>query len=246
MGGTLRRGLRLGRSKEADAVAPQPAAPPLSLPRAPTVAHHWLTIAVVRPGPAAPIPVAGARVVVRPFPRGASRPEEPVARGSTSADGSFAASLPPGRYAVYAQHEGEGKAVNVTLEHAGRATLALDSLGRRVKLTVEVNGLDGCPLPDAAIEIRTVPAGTQAARAVTDLDGAAETALPPGAYEVHVGGVVARTFVEADTIVRVTAAPMPLKLAPTPPVSKYAQRARAATATVAPLDAGSVREETFN
>lgn len=236
------RGLRLRRQK-ADAATSQRALAPL--PRAPIVPHHWLTLAVVRPGPAAPIPVPGARIVVRPFPRGAARPEEPVARGATSAEGSFAVSLPPGRYAVYAQHEGEGKAVTVTLEHAGRATLVLESLGRRVALHVEVTGIDGLPLADAAIEIRTVPTGAHAAAALTNDDGAAEIPLPPGAYEVRVGGVVARTFLEADTIVRLTAAPQTTEMAAPLPPSKYAQRARAATASIAQLDP-TVRDETWN
>lgn len=238
----LLRGLGIGR-RPADAPRHVGTAP---LPRAPSVQHHWLTIAVVRPGPAAPLPVPHARVVVRPFPRGAPRPEEPVARGATSADGTFAASLPAGRYAVYAQHEGEGKAVTVTLEHAGRATLVLESLGRRVVLSVEVNTREGEPLPDTPVEVRTVPAGTHAARATTNEDGVAEITLPPGAYEVRVGANVTRTYIEADTILRVTSTPGTLVEIPAPPVSKYAQKARAATATVAQLDMSATREETWN
>lgn len=239
------RGLRLRRGKgNAPAEPTAPAAPPLA--RAPAVQHHWLTVAVARSGPAAPIPVAGARVVVRPFPRGAPRPEEPVARGTTGSDGSFAASLPPGRYAVYAQHEGEGKAVNVTLEHAGRATLVLESLARRATLTIEVHDVAGEPVVDAPIEVRAIPSGTHAVRVVTTEEGLAEVALPPGAYELHVGGTVTRTYLEASTTVRVTAEPLPLDAPLAPPLSRYAQRARAATATVAPLDASSIRDEQWN
>lgn len=242
----LTRALRLGRHKETPAPASTPAsiAPPLA--RTPSVPHHWLTLAVVRPGPAAPIPVAGARVVVRPFPRGAARPEEPVARGTTSPDGSFAALLPPGRYAVYAQHESEGKAVTVTLEHAGRAQVVLESLARRANLSVEVHGLDGLPLPDANVEIRTLPSGGRVAHARADADGVAHVSLPPGAYEVHVCGTTTRTYLEADTTIRVTAEPHALETAAPPPVSRYAQRARAATAVIAPLDATNVRDEQWN
>lgn len=238
------RALRLGRRKEATAPAPEHSATPL--PRAPAVQHHWLTLAVVRSGPSTPIPVAGARVVVRPFPRGAARPEEPVARGSTGADGSFSASLPPGRYAVYAQHESEGKAVTITLEHAGRAQLVLESLARRATLCVEVHGLDGLPLAEARVEIRSLPGGTHVAHAVADNDGVARITLPPGAYEVHLGGTVTRTYLEADTVVRVTAEPAAHETAAPPPVSRYAQRARAATAVVAPLDASQLRDEQWN
>lgn len=238
----LIRGFGFGRKKEA-ALDEQPRAP---LPRPPVVEHHWLTLAVARPGPAAPLPVSQARIVVRPFPRGASRPEEPVARGSTGADGSFAVLLPSGRYAVYAQHEGEGKAVTVTLEHAGRATVLLESLGRRVILSCEVTGPDGDPLPEATVDVRTVPAGTHAARETTNEDGVADLSLPPGAYEVRVGTTVTRTYIEADTILRLTAEPQTPEPAPTPPVSRYAQKARAATSVIAPLDSESLREETWN
>ncbi len=71
-------------------------------------------------------------------------------------------------------------------------------------------------------------------------------ALPPGAYEVRVGATVTRTYIEADTILRVTADPKAAEPLQTPPVSKYAQKARAATSVVAPLDHSSVRDETWN
>lgn len=234
-----------GRRKEAQAayVAEKPAAP---LPRAPTVAHHWLAIMVARPGPVSPLPVAEARVVVRPFPRGAAKPEEPVARGATGADGSFSVSLPAGRYAVYAQHEGEGKAVTVTLEHAGRATLLLETLGRRVLLMAEVTGTDGDPMPDAVVDVRAIPSGTHAARQTTNDDGVAEISLPPGAYEVRVGTTVTRTYLEADTILRLTAEPEAPEAPATLPVSRYAQKVRAATSVIAPLDSASLRDETWN
>lgn len=238
----LKRALPWGR-REKVAPAPQPAAP---LPRQPVVPHHWLTVAVVRPGPVAPLPVVGARVVVRPYPRGAARPEDPVARATTGPDGTVALFLPAGRYAVIAQHEGEGRAVTVTLEHAGRATLPLESLGRRVVLTVEVCGEDGNPLPDAAVDVRTVPTGTPAAHATTDDDGVAALTLPPGAYEVRVGDAVVKTFIEADTVLRLTAVPAAHEAPPQPPVSRYAQKARAATSVVALLDSQGLREETWN
>lgn len=240
----LKRGFGFGRRKPAAAVVA--AEPALPLPRAPAVAHHWLAIDVARPGPAVPLPVSQARVVVRPFPRGATKPEDPVARGATGPDGSFSVSLPAGRYAVYAQHEGEGKAVTVTLEHAGRATLVLESLGRRVTLTAEVTGPDGDPMPDATVDVRTVPSGTHAGRHVTNDDGVAEISLPPGAYEVRVGTTITRTYLEADTILRLTAEPEAPEPIVAPPVSKYAQKARAATSVIAPLDSSSLRDETWN
>lgn len=228
------------RAQETAAPLPEP------LPRPPMVEHHWLTLAVVRSGPAGAIPVPAARVVVRPFLRGSPRPEEPVARGSTAADGTFAVSLPAGRYAVYAQHEGEGKAVTVTLEHAGRATLVLESLSRRATLTVEASGMDGHPLAHAVVEVRALPSNMLAARAGTDAHGAARLVLPPGAYEVRVGDAVARTYVEADTLLRLAATEAPREAGPAPAVSKYAQKARAATAHVAPLDPTGVRDESWN
>jgi hypothetical protein len=190
--------------------------------------------------------VSHARVVVRPFPRGATKPEEPVARGGCGADGTFAVSLPAGRYAVYAQHEGEGKAVTVTLEHAGRATITLESLGRRVVLSCEVTGPDGDPMPDATVDVRTVPGGTHAAREVTNEDGVAEIRLPPGAYEVRVGESVTRTYIEADTILRLSAERRAPEALATPPVSRYAQKVRAATSVIAPIDSESLRDETWN
>lgn len=246
MAGSLTRALRLGRRKEAATLPAEPSLVSAPLPRPPTVPHHWLTIAVVRSGPAAPIPVAGARVVVRPFPRGASRPDDPVARGSTGPEGTFAASLPPGRYAVYAQHESDGRAVTITLEHAGRAQLTLESLARRATLSVEVQGLNGLPLADARVDICAHPAGTHVAHALADDDGVATLKLPPGAYEVRVGGALARTYVEADTTLRITAEPQPGASTTPAPIGKYAQRARAATAVVAPLDATNVRDEVWN
>ena len=242
------RGLRLRRRKEEPSAPSAPDAPPLPppLPRAPSVAHHWLTIVVVRPVPGSAVPAAGARVVVRPFFRGQSRPEEPVARGTTAPDGAFSVSLPAGRYAIYAQHEGEAKAVTVTLEHAGRATLALESVARRAKLEVHVTGFDGAPLADATVDVRAVPTLAEAARAATGSDGIARLLLPPGAYEVRVGGASARTFVEADTTIRLAAEPSLPERTLEPPMSRYAQKARAATSVVAPIDVESVRAEVWN
>lgn len=243
------RGLRLRRRKAAadpaaPAAPPAPAAAPL--PRPPAVTHHWLAIHVLRPGPAAAVPVGGARITVRPYFRGAMRPEEPVARGTSAPDGTFAVSLPAGRYAIYAQAEGEGKAVTVALHHPGRATLMLESLARRATLEVVVTGLDGAPLAEATVDLRVVPTLVQVARMQTDSEGRARIALPPGAYEVRVNGASARTFLEADTTLRIASEPLePAELAPAP-ISRYAQKARAATTVVAPLDAGTVRDEVWN
>jgi hypothetical protein len=174
------------------------------------------------------------------------RPEEPVARGTTAPDGTFSCSLPAGRYAIYAQVDGEGKAVTVALHHAGRATLVLESLARRAKLEVHVTGIEGTPLANATLDIRAVPTLAQVARLATDAQGCARIALPPGAYEVRVGGTSARTFLEVDTTLRLAAEPLEqADLAPAP-VSRYAQRARAATSVVAPLDGGAVRDEVWN
>lgn len=238
----LIRVLRFGGRRE-PAAPPLPAAP---LPREPVVQHHWLSVVVVHPGPIAPVPAPGARVVVRPYPRGAPQPEEPVARGTAGPDGSFALLLPQGRYAVTAHHEGEARAVTVTLEHAGRATLVLENLSRRVALTVEVTGEDGLPLPATPVDVRTLAGGTHAARETTDDDGVAVLQLPPGAYEVRVGGTTTRTFVETDTTLRLTATPAPVEPAPGPAVSAYAQKARAATSIVAPLDTSGARDEVWN
>lgn len=236
-------GLRrlLGRREAEVEEIPSPA----PLPRAPTLAHHWLTVAVGRPGPHAPIPVAGARVAVRWFPRGEARPLDVVARGTTGPDGTIALQLPEGRYAVSAREGGEGKAVTITLEHAGRATLLLESLARRAVLTVEVTDLAGEPLADAAVDVRTHPTGAPAARSVTDDDGVAQLPLPPGAYEVRVGDAVAKTYLEADTVLRLSATQAPGAAAPAPP-SRYAQRVRAATGIVAHLDTAQVRDEIWN
>lgn len=224
--------------------APAPVLPPL--PRPQGIAHHWLTVVVARPGPAAPVPVAGARVTVRAFPRGAPRPGDPVARGTTGADGSVALQLPAGRYAVSAQHGGEARVVTVTLEHGGRALLLLEAPGRRVTLTVEAFTPDGRPLPHAVVDVRTSPAGTPAARGHADERGVLSLPLPPGAYEVRVGDASARTYLEADTRLRLTAEPAPADARQPPPVTPYAQRARAAATHVAPLDPSSVRHETWN
>jgi hypothetical protein len=166
-----------------------------------------------------------------------------MARGTTNAEGTVALHLPAGRYAVSARHNGEGRAVTVTLEHAGRAVLVLETLGKRVVLTLEVSGPDGAPLPGASVEVRSAPAGTLAGRGITDERGVAALHLPPGAYEVRVGEVRARTFVETDTLLRLAAEAVP---APQAVASRYAQKARAATSYVAPFDAQHVRDDVWN
>lgn len=221
--------------------ASEPDLPPR--PPTPQAPHHWLSLAVYRPGAHAPLPVAGARIVVRAFPRGQPRPGDVVARAVTGADGNASLMLPQGRYAVAAREGDETKAVTITLEHAGRATLLLESAIRRATLTVEVTDIRGAPLPDAPVDVRSVPGGQPAARAVTDADGVATIPLPPGAYEVQAGATGARTYLDADTTLRLCAAAS----APVaPPPTRYAQKARAATAMVAPLDTERLREETWN
>lgn len=244
-----RRGLPWRSSGAAEEEKPVPevprqAAPPL--PRAGSVPHHWLTIAVARSGPASPLPVGDARVVVRPFPRGASRPGEPVGRGVTGPDGTFVLNLPAGRYSVSAHAGDEGRCVTVTLEHAGRALLLLESLGRRVVLTVEAAGPDGAPVPHAAVEVRTTPGNALAAKGATDERGVAAIPLPPGAYEVRVGGASVKTYLETDTLLRLTAEPSKAEPAPTQTVSKYAQKARAATSYAAPFDVAHLRDDVWN
>lgn len=236
---------RLPWAREPEGEAPAAQAPAAPAPRPPAPPHHWLTLLVGRPGPAGPLPVPDARVVVRPFPRGASRPGEPMARATTGVEGTVALHLPAGRYAVSARHGGEGRVVTVTLEHAGRALLLLESLGKRVVLTVEVTGPDGEPLPEAAVEARATPGNALAGRGVTDERGVAAIHVPPGAYEVRVGGVAAKTYVEADTLLRL-AAESDAPAVATPASSRYAQKARAATSYVAPFDITNVRDETLN
>jgi hypothetical protein len=192
------------------------------------------------------VPVAGARVVVRSFPRGSARPGEPVGRATTAADGSVALLLPAGRYAVAAAHEDESRAVTITLEHAGRAMLALESRGRRVVLTVEVALSDGRAVENGCVDVLTVPGGALAARGSTDAEGIAALSLPPGAYEVRVGDAAAKTYIEADTLLRVTADAAPRALAAPAAVTRYHQRVRAATGYAAPFDVAHLRDDIWN
>lgn len=233
--------------------APQRPAPPLARPADPP--HHWLTVLVARHGPVGLVPAPGARVVVRPFPRGATEPGEPVGRGTASADGTLALLLPPGRYAVAAAHQGDGRSVTVTLEHAGRATIVLESLARRVRLTVEASGPDGFALTRAPIEIRSAAGGALVQHGATDDVGIATLHVPPGAYEVIVGGARVRTYVEADTRLRVATDLAPDQPAtpaadaqalPPTPASPYAQKVRAATTYAAPFHVSNVRDDGWN
>lgn len=236
------------RPKSGSAPAPtEPAATPLApIARAPTVAHHWLTVLVARPGPHEPVPAAGARVVVRPFPLGETRPGEPVARGTTALDGTVSLSLPAGRYAIAAAHEGDGKAVTVTLEHAGRAVLVLEAVGRRVVLCIEATRADGRNLPEASVEARSLPSGAVAARGVTDERGVVSLLVPPGSYEIRVGtSAPTRTFVEADTTLRVTAEAA-VEPATAAAVNAYQSRVRQATTYSARFDPEGVRDAFLN
>lgn len=188
---------------------------------------------------------------MRPFPRETARPGEVVARGTTGADGSVALFLPTGRYAVSASEGRDARSVTLTLEHGGRALLVLEGAAPRALLTVEAHAADGSAAGGVDVDVRVHPSGTPAARGRTDERGVAAIPLAPGAYEVRVGEASVRTFVEADTVVRLRAPPAPARDQPPPqpkplPPSRYAQRARAATAALAPLDTEWVRDETWN
>lgn len=238
----------------ADAPQAVPSGPASSPPRAPPLArevspaHHWLSVVVARHGPAGPVPVAGARIVVRPYPRGATSPGDPVGRGTTSAEGSLALLLPPGRYAVAATHDGDSRVVTVRLEHAGRAVLVLESRARRVALRLEVARPDGFALGHAPVEVRTVTGGALVERGETDETGIASLHIPAGAYVVHVGDARVRTYVEADTVLRIAAdaAPEARLASGGPTAHPYAQRVRAATQYAAPFDLAAVRDEGWN
>lgn len=241
--GLLPKWLQVGRGKAAQPPAAATCQP--TFPRPQAVPHHWLSVLVARPGPHDPVPVPDARVVVRPFPTGATRPGEVVARGTTGPDGTVSLLLPEGRYAVAARDGEDGRNATITLEHAGRALLLLESLGKRVVLTIEASTFDGRILADAAVDVRTVPTGSVAARSVTDADGVCNLKLPPGAYEVRIGATAAKTYVETDTLLRVSADPAGVT-PEAPPDTKYAQRIRAATNYVATYDVEAVREDLWN
>lgn len=234
-----------GRSATAQAAAPvvEPTpAPPL--PRPASLPHHWLTLLVARAGPHEALPAPDARIVVRPYPAGSTRPGEPIARGTTGADGALALLLPAGRYAVAAAHQGDGKCVTITLEHAGRATLLLEAAGRRVTLTVDASGPDGRALANADVELRALPGGTVATRGVTDERGLAPLRVPPGAYEVRIGDASARTYVEADTVLRLAVGSASPSLAPLE--TGYASKVRHATTYTARFDPEAVRDDVWN
>lgn len=233
------------------AAAMRPVAP---IPRAPdTRAHHWLALLVARHGPAGPVPVPGARVIVRAFPRGATRPGAPVGRGTTNAEGTLTLLLPEGRYAVSATSDGDARIVTVTLEHAGRATLVLESLQARVMLRIEATRSDGEPLAQARVEVRAAAGNALVVDGTTDEAGHLSVTVPRGAYEVRAGAARVRTYVEAATTLRITAdddapagasgsdaRPAPSQLSP------YAQRIRHATHYAAPYQVHNVRDEGWN
>ena len=222
-------------------------APPLA--REPDAApHHWLTIIVARHGPVGPVPLPGARVVVRAYPRGAAAPRAPIGRGTTGPDGTLALLLPAGRYAVAATHERDTRAVTVTLEHAGRALLTLESLARRVALTIEAARPDGFALTHAPVEVRAAAGGAVVERGATDDTGVVTLGVPAGAYEVRVGGASVRTYVEADTLLRMTAEPAAADAAEADvqPITPYQQKVRAATQYAAPYAVANVRDEGWN
>lgn len=252
MAGTEERWSLLGKRKRAAEAPPSQPAPPVEAAPAPpkmrrpgTVVNHWLTLVVARPGPERPVPVAGASIVVRAYPRGAGRPQAVVAQATTGADGSAALLLPFGRYALQARHGDERRAVTITLEHEGRALLLLESARRRVSIQVDASRPDGAPLAEAEVEARAHPSGVLAARTITDPDGVATLTVPPGAYEVRIGDVAVRTYVEADTLLRLTAQPPPRPAVASAP-SRYAIRAREALSYAAPFDVHRVRDELSN
>ena len=155
---------------------PRPA-PPLARPQA-KVRHEWLTVTVARATPRGPIPLSDARVVVRPWPLGDARPGDPLARATTGPNGAATLLLPTGRYAVSATHGGQTKAVALTLDHAGRAHVLLDSAARLAALAV-----DGAP-PGAEVQARDARDGGLRAALRADDHGFALLPLPPGTYDV--------------------------------------------------------------
>ncbi len=224
--------------------APQIRHDSAALPRAPHVEHHWLTVHVARPSPNRNVPIQGARVSVRRLHQADDAPDEPVAKGITNPDGTTAFHLPAGRYTVNARHGADARAVTVTLEHAGRATLLLNAPQRAVTLTITASQEDGAPLANATVAIHTEGTNTPVVQTATDERGIAEIEIAPGSYTVKVGTSTVRTFAETDTLLHVTARAV---TAPTArPLSRYAQRARQAVSYAAPLDLHHLREDMWN
>lgn len=174
-----------------------PPAPPLARP-APRVRHEWLTITVARANPQGPVPLAHARVVVRPWPAGQPKPSEPLARTATGSEGNAALLLPTGRYAIAASHGGAAKAVTLTLDHAGRAFILLEGPARLAALAVE----GATPLCE--VEVRDSEGGLHA-RARADEHGFILFPLLPGTYDVTAAGATARVRLDEDARVRLPA-----------------------------------------
>ncbi len=133
------------------------------------------------------------------------------------------------------------------LLHPGTATLLLEANTQRVTIHVEASREDGSVLAEAAVEARALPSGARVARGVTDERGLVALEVPPGSYEVHLGRVVVKTFVETDTLLRLTAeAPAAAQAYEAPTLSRYSQRARQAVAYVAELRLEHVRDDALN
>lgn len=224
-------------------VEPAARAAERTFPRPARIAHHWLTVTVQRAGPAHETPIVGARVVVRAHPLGELRPGEPVARGITRADGTAAFLLPPGRYSVAARESGGVRAATVVLDRAGGVTLALEDLHQRVGLHVQVDRTDLGAVVRARVEVRSLPTERLVAEAVTDAHGVADFTLPPGAYEVRVGEAKARTFLEANTVLRLAA---DRARQPRRQPSAYSMQARQAVNYVQRFELGALRDDGWN
>lgn len=243
--GEPRFSLKLKRRIASPPPAPEalPSAPPQERLRPPSLRHHWLTISVSHPGPTRSIPAPGARVVVRAYSDDRSRAGPPVARGVTRADGAVAFLLPPGRYFVVARDGGSARAATIEVDRPGHASLLLEEFGRRVELIIEAVHDDGQPLMDAAVDIRLDHNGAEVMTALTDEHGVATFDLRPGAYRIQVGEATARTFLDADTRLRIHgASPKPPTRLPT----TYQLQARQAVNYVQEFELARLRDEGWN
>lgn len=223
--------------------APRPLEAPAPLARPQARPHHWLTVHVGLRLEGDLQPLGAAQVVVRPMPVGQVREGDPIARGSTGADGSVALLLPAGRYTVTAVHGPAKRRVLVTVERAGRVTLVLeDGASRHATLSVEARAHDGGPAQGVPIEARVPRSGKVAARGVTDDRGAAALFVPHGEYDVVAQGASVRQRVAGDADVQLVLPPPP----PTPPSLPYLRRVRAANAFAAPFDPEAVDGDLWN
>lgn len=185
----------------------RPAPPLRRLPAG--LRHEWLTVAVARSTLQGPVPLANARVAVRPWSSDAQgAAAEPIARAMTGPDGSASFHLPAGRYAIAASHGQDAKAVTLALDRTGRATLLLDGPGRLVALAVDVRDPAGHPLVGVPVEALDA-LGLAAGRALTDEHGHAVLALPPGHYQVRALAATATVALPGTARLRLVTAPPP-------------------------------------